>query len=368
MLSEDGSRRVLRVNVVERPADAGSTFDLVVFVVKAYDTLSAAELLRPALGEQTAVLTLQNGIDNVPMLSSVVGAEHVIGGATWLTAHIAEPGVIEFQDALVRAAIGEPAGGMSDRVETIGSALRACGIETEVSDDINRILWSKIVLLSVHGGMSAACQLPLGDILSTEGMEDVYRGMFNEAVAVGRAVGVDLPDSTSDDLVALLQSAPADNTTSLQVDFGHQRRSSLSTSLERWFAAAVMPACPRRRSRPFISRSRRGRAPSGGFRRAFFRDARTYSGQAQDVGGDVGGGAGGRWLGHGHRLLVAGAIYVHFSHTAGPIARVLWARGCRRRREAPGSWRGRGSVFPLTSPNPASSSFGDSWDRRAGPV
>ncbi len=227
MLSEDGSRRFLQVDAVERPADAGATFDLVVFAVKAYDTQSAAELLVPAVGEETAVLTLQNGIDSVPMLSSVLGAEHVIGGATWLTAHIAEPGVIEYQAALVRAAIGEPGGGISDRVEAIAEALRGCGIETEVSDDINRILWSKIVLLSVHGGMSAACQLPLGDILSTEGMEDVYRKMFDEAASVGRALGVDLPASTSDDLVALLQSAPADNTTSLQVDFGHQRRVEL---------------------------------------------------------------------------------------------------------------------------------------------
>ncbi|MCY4112195.1 MAG: 2-dehydropantoate 2-reductase [Chloroflexi bacterium] len=227
MLSEDGSRRFLQVDVVERPADAGATFDLIVFAVKAYDTQSAAELLVPAVGDETAVLTLQNGIDSVPMLSSVLGAEHVIGGATWLTAHIAGPGVIEYQDALVRAAIGEPGGGISDRVETIAEALRGCGIETEVSDDITRILWSKIVLLSVHGGMSAACQLPLGDILSTEGMEDVYRKMFNEAASVGRALGVDLPESTSDDLVALLQSAPADNTTSLQVDFGHQRRVEL---------------------------------------------------------------------------------------------------------------------------------------------
>jgi len=203
------------------------TDDAIYFAVKAYDTQSAAELLVPAVGDETAVLTLQNGIDSVPMLSSVLGAEHVIGGATWLTAHIAGPGIIEYQDALVRAAIGEPGGGISDRVETIAEALRGCGIETEVSDDITRILWSKIVLLSVHGGMSAACQLPLGDILSTEGMEDVYRKMFNEAASVGRALGVDLPESTSDDLVALLQSAPADNTTSLQVDFGHQRRVEL---------------------------------------------------------------------------------------------------------------------------------------------
>ena len=100
MLSEDGSRRYLQVDAVERPADAGATFDLVVFAVKAYDTQSAAELLVPAVGDETSVLTLQNGIDSVPMLSSVLGAEHVIGGATWLTAHIDGPGVIEYQDAL----------------------------------------------------------------------------------------------------------------------------------------------------------------------------------------------------------------------------------------------------------------------------
>ena len=227
MLGEDGSRRVLRVNVVERPVDAKSEFDLAVFAVKAYDTLPAAELLRPALGAETAVLTLQNGIDSVPTLSSVLGAEHIIGGATWLTAHIAEPGVIEYQDALVRAAIGEPDGRISDRVETIAEALRASGIETEVSDDINHVLWNKIVLLAVHGGMSAACQLPVGALFATEGMLDVYRMMFDEAVAVARAAGVALPDSTSDDLIALLQSAPPDNTTSLQVDFANRRRVEL---------------------------------------------------------------------------------------------------------------------------------------------
>ena len=227
MLSEDRSRRVLRVNVVERPEDAGSAFDLIVFAVKCYDTQPAAELLRPAVSDQTAVLTLQNGIDSVPTLSSILGARHVIGGATWLTAHIVEPGVIEYQDAEVRAAIGEPAGGISDRVQTIAQALRGCGIDTEVSDDIDYVLWNKLVLLSVLGPVSAACQLPLGPILATEGMLDLFRAMFDEAVAVARSQGVDLPDSTSDDLIALLQSLPPDNTTSLQVDFAHQRRVEL---------------------------------------------------------------------------------------------------------------------------------------------
>lgn len=227
MLSETGTRQVHHVNAVELPEHAASKPDLVVFAVKCYDTQPAAQLLRPAISDQTAVLTLQNGIDSVPTLAAILGAQHVIGGATWLTAHILEPGVIEYQDAEVRAAIGEPAGGISERVQTIGQALRVAGIETEVSDDIDYVLWNKLVLLSVLGPVTAACQLPLGPILATEGVLDLFRTMFNEAIAVARAQGIHLPDSTSDDLIALLRSLPADNTTSLQVDFAHQRRVEL---------------------------------------------------------------------------------------------------------------------------------------------
>ena len=227
MLSENGSRYVLKVNAVERPAAAPANPDLIIFAVKCYDTLTAAELLRPALVPDTAVLTLQNGIDSVPTLSSVLSPKHVIGGATWLTAHILEPGVIEYQDAEVRAAIGEPTGGISHRVQAIAQALRAAGFEIEVSDDINHVLWNKLVLLAVLGPVTATCQLPLGPILATEGMLDLFRTMFHEAVAVARSQGVHLPDSTSDDLIALLKSLPPDNTTSLQVDFAHQRRVEL---------------------------------------------------------------------------------------------------------------------------------------------
>ena len=227
MLSETGTRQIHHVNAVERPEHADSEFDLIIFAVKCYDTKPAAELLRPAIGQQTAVLTLQNGIDSVPTLSSILSEQHVIGGATWLTAHILEPGVIEYQDAEVRAAIGEPAGGITDRVQTIAQALRAAGIETQATDDINHVLWNKLVLLSVLGPVTAACQLPLGPILATPGMLDLFRTMFDEAVAVARSQGIALPDSTSTDLITLLQSLPPDNTTSLQVDFAHQRRVEL---------------------------------------------------------------------------------------------------------------------------------------------
>ena len=227
MLSETGTRHIHHVTAVEHPQDAATKPDLIIFAVKCYDTRQAAQLLRPAISDQTAVLTLQNGIDSVPTLSSILGADHVIGGATWLTAHILEPGVVEYQDAEVRAAIGEPAGGITNRVQTIAQALRAAGIETEASGDIHHVLWNKLVLLAVLGPVTAACQLPLGPILATEGMLDLFRTMFNEAIAVARSQGIHLPDTTANGLINLIQTLPPDNTTSLQVDFAHQRRVEL---------------------------------------------------------------------------------------------------------------------------------------------
>src|SRR4051812_6112101 len=56
------------VKAVERPAEAGNGFDLALFTVKGYDTTTAAELLKPAIGPSTAVLTLQNGVDSVEQL------------------------------------------------------------------------------------------------------------------------------------------------------------------------------------------------------------------------------------------------------------------------------------------------------------
>ena len=58
-------------------------------------------------------------------------------------------------------------------------------------------------------------------------MLDLFRTMFEEAIAVARSQGIALPDATSNDLIALLQTLPPDNTTSLQVDFAHQRRVEL---------------------------------------------------------------------------------------------------------------------------------------------
>src|SRR5262245_34884992 len=76
-----------------RIAPAGPV-DLALFTVKTYDTEPAARALAPAVGPETAVLTLQNGIDSVDTLSGILGPDRVLAGVTFVASGVAEPGVV----------------------------------------------------------------------------------------------------------------------------------------------------------------------------------------------------------------------------------------------------------------------------------
>ena len=125
-LIDRGEARVLKpVTAVRFPADAGGTFDLVLFTVKTYDAIEAAEAIKPVVGQSTSIVPLQNGVDAVDEISGVVGAAPVLGGATNIGARIDEPGVVDRFSPFCNVTIGEPAGGTSERVEVIAAALRA---------------------------------------------------------------------------------------------------------------------------------------------------------------------------------------------------------------------------------------------------
>jgi 2-dehydropantoate 2-reductase len=83
----------VQVPATDDPADIGPC-DHVLFCVKAFDTEPAAARLGPLVGDDTAVVSLQNGVDNEEKLALAVGQDHVLGGAAFIFAGIAEPGVI----------------------------------------------------------------------------------------------------------------------------------------------------------------------------------------------------------------------------------------------------------------------------------
>lgn len=214
--------------VVGDPRDAASRpIDLVLFTVKTFDTESAAQALRPALGPETAVLTLQNGIDSVDILSRVLGRGHVLAGVTLIASAVVEPGVVQENGFSRKVTFGEPEGGPSPRVERIRDAMVAAGLDVEASGHARQAIWDKFVLLAPHASISALTQTPIGVTRETPEAMQLYRTMIAEVKAVGEASGLSFAPDIADRIVGNFMTAPPGQTSSMQRDYAAQRRVEL---------------------------------------------------------------------------------------------------------------------------------------------
>jgi 2-dehydropantoate 2-reductase len=205
------------------PAEIGPC-DVVLFCVKSYDTLEAAGHLAPMLGGSTGVVSLQNGVDNETSIASIVGWHHVVGGASFIFATIAEPGVIEHTGGPSSLSFGEWDGTRSERVSAFAAACTSAGIPTEVPDDIQVVLWSKYAFICAQAGMTATTRLPIGEIRSDPSALAMLRALVEEVAAVGRAEGVALPDTIVDFHLRSVLALPPDGRSSLYHDLvtGHR--------------------------------------------------------------------------------------------------------------------------------------------------
>ena len=211
--------RLRPVHAVGAPAEARGPFELVLFTVKTYDTDAAATALRPVVTDETAVLPLQNGVESVERLSTVLGPGRVLVGTTIILSSIAAPGVIEVGGRAPRVTLGERTGELTPRVRAVAAALEEAGVQVVVATDPLRAVWEKFAGLAAHATITSACQLPLGPVRDTDGARELYRTMLDEAVAVGRAVGAALPPDYRDTMLEAFWSLPADARSSLQRDF-----------------------------------------------------------------------------------------------------------------------------------------------------
>ena len=88
------------------PASLDGPADVVLFAVKLYDTETAGEAVRPVVGPDTMVISLQNGVDGPDRLAAVLGTDKVLGGAAYVSALIAEPGVVRYTSDMSRSVFG----------------------------------------------------------------------------------------------------------------------------------------------------------------------------------------------------------------------------------------------------------------------
>lgn len=216
---------VVRPAAVEDPAGLPAA-DLVLFCVKSFDTETAVERIRPVVGPETAVLSLQNGVDNEDRIDALLGPGHAMGGVAQVFAVIERPGVIAHQFG-GRIIFGELDGRRSARAEKLLAGFQRAGVGVELSTDTRRALWEKYIFICAVAGMTAITRETIGTVRETPASWRMFRAIVDEVTALARACGVGLAPDAADAVVKGAQSIAAGNRASLAQDLLQGRRLEL---------------------------------------------------------------------------------------------------------------------------------------------
>jgi len=200
--------------------------DLIIICVKSYDTKAAIERLKPLAGEDTPILTLQNGIGNIELIGEVVGPDQVIGGITNLGATWLDVGRIRFAGK-GETIIGRIEGKTSVQMRAIRELFNKAGMETKISQDIKGFLWSKLIINTGINALTAITRLHNGDLMEFEGSRKILREAVTEAVKVAKRKRVKL---LYDDPLAKVESvceSTATNVSSMLQDVLRKKRTEV---------------------------------------------------------------------------------------------------------------------------------------------
>lgn len=188
---DGGVERTVKVHAATSCAGL-APMDLVIVLVKSFDTAAAIEAAAPVVGEHTVVLSLQNGLGHEDILAEVVGRRRVLAGKTYVGGVMTGPGRITIGTRGKLTLIGELDGSMSGRVQAIAHAFNRAGLETTVSPNIVGTMWDKLLINVATGALSAITGLPYGGLYSLAEVEATAVAAVAEAIAVARAGGVQL--------------------------------------------------------------------------------------------------------------------------------------------------------------------------------
>ncbi len=225
-INEPSDRRIIvRVTAKLAPADL-SQEDLVIFAVKSYDTKQAALAQRGRVGTRVPVLTLQNGLGNVQILSKMFGQNRVLAATTTEASLLQGPGEV-VHTGRGETRVGEPGKATSSRCDLIAREFSRAGIKTSVTSNITGAIWVKTIINSAINPLSALLRVPNGELGTEPGLVQSMFEVVREGVAVSKVVRVRLDPSRPELVLLRVVRATASNRSSMLQDLERGRTTEI---------------------------------------------------------------------------------------------------------------------------------------------
>jgi 2-dehydropantoate 2-reductase len=198
--SPTGDLHVRNGLFTDSPAEAGMV-DLVLFCVKSYDTTEAAAALAPMMTKRTAILSLQNGIDNPDKIAGFWSTERTLAGVVYIGAQVSAPGVIQHSSG-GKIVLGPINGHAVDTSHVVEQALTRASIPCVISAAIEQVQWTKLLWNAPFCAISCLTHATVREIVESEALTKLIRDCMTEVQAAARTRGIDLKTELFDQTLA----------------------------------------------------------------------------------------------------------------------------------------------------------------------
>ena len=198
--------------------DIRENFDVVLLSCKAYDLENAATSFAPAVGPNTSILPLLNGMRHLDYLDKRFGRDRVLGGRCLIAASLNEGREIVHLNNKHELSFGERDGTLSLRVTKIANAMDKVKFHVSVSREIIPDMWSKLVFLASLAGGTCLMRASIGDILQSPGGGDFLLGLIDECSSIAAGEGFPIPAASLDQTRRMLTETGSPLTSSMLRD------------------------------------------------------------------------------------------------------------------------------------------------------
>ena len=170
-------------------AELHDRYDVIMVSCKAYDLYSAMDAIAPAVGEQSVILPLLNGVRHIDTLVERFGAEHVLGGVALISVVLTPEGVIRHLNKQHRLVTGLRTGQASKWLAPLVQLFSSSKFDFVCSENIEQAMWDKIVFLTTLAGATCTLRASVGDIVRTVAGEEFVTGLLAECALIAEASG-----------------------------------------------------------------------------------------------------------------------------------------------------------------------------------
>lgn len=209
-----------KIEEVEEP-------ELIILGVKSWQIPDVAQELRSVVKNNTIVLPLQNGANNVENLLKVLPKGNILGGLCHIVSFVAAPGKIKHVGFEPKITFGELDNSKSSRLQKLNEVFTQAGITNIIAEDILLEIWKKFLFIATISALGGLTRVPIGEMRKSEYLMGLMRKTSEEIKNVANAKGIGLNDDHINAAFEVIHNLDPNTTASTQRDIMEGKPSEL---------------------------------------------------------------------------------------------------------------------------------------------